>query len=159
MLSDGNPLLVCQIKLWRDDIKPSLTKALKRAPEDNLDWAPAENMINLGNIFLHISECSDWWYDEVMNKQKARELVPSARSATLSKADIANYMEAHWERMERFFSSDPKVLTKSYQYSGRTRTHTFTGFWIFSHLLEHDIHHRSQINQYLRILGVKPPEI
>jgi uncharacterized damage-inducible protein DinB len=68
-------------------------------------------------------------------------------------------MEVHWERLERLFAGDPKILAKEYQYSGRTKTHTCTGYWIFSHLLEHDIHHRSQINQYLRILGVEPPEI
>lgn len=32
-------------------------------------------------------------------------------------------------------------------------------FGLFTHLLMHDIHHRSQINQYLRILGIKPSAI
>jgi uncharacterized damage-inducible protein DinB len=159
MLSDGNPLIDCQIKLWREDVKPSLTKALDRAPEAKLNWAPADGMITLGNIFLHISECSDWWFDEVMNKNKAVELVPAPGSAARSKADIVKYMDIHWQRMERFFQSDPRILVAEYRYSGRTQTYTSTGYWIFTHLLEHDIHHRSQINQYLRIMGIEPPEI
>jgi uncharacterized damage-inducible protein DinB len=160
MLSDGNPLIANQIELWRESIKPTLTAALQSVPADKLDWAPGGgDMITLGNIFLHISECSDWWFDEVMNKQKSKELVPSARSAAPLKADIANHMEAHWERMERFFAGNPQILAQEYQYTGRDGTYTRTGYWIFTHLLEHDIHHRSQINQYLRILGVEPPEI
>lgn len=68
MIAKGNDVLAYQVKFWKEQIKPTLTEALKRSPQGKLDWAPAPGMISLGMIFLHISECSDWWYDEVMKK-------------------------------------------------------------------------------------------
>jgi len=158
MLSENNPLLEYQIKFWREGLKPTLNRALELAPEDKLNWAPAEKMITLGNVFLHISECSDWWYDEVMKGKKAIELA-FADKPCLPKEKIKHYLKLHWERMERFFADSSEVLSKTYPIEHEGKTHHLDGYWIFTHLLEHDIHHRSQINQYLRILGIKPPEI
>jgi uncharacterized damage-inducible protein DinB len=159
MIYENNALLEIQINFWRQDIKSTIEQALERTPDDRLDWAPLDGMITLGNIFLHISETSDWWFDEVMNGKKSVELVPQSASATPPKPVIKKHMDDHWARLERLFSRDPDVLDKNYQYTGRTKTVTVSGFWIYNHLLEHDVHHRSQINQYLRILGVEPPEI
>jgi uncharacterized damage-inducible protein DinB len=158
MLSENNPLLDYQIKFWRKSLKPALDKALELITEDKLNWAPAEKMITLGNIFLHISECSDWWYDEVMKGKKSTELAFADKSCP-SKEKIKHYLELYWERMERFFSEPPEVLSGSYKIERRGKTINLDGYWIFTHLLEHDIHHRSQINQYLRTLGIKPPKI
>ena len=158
MLSEGNDLLKQQIKFWRESLVPTLNMALELVPEDKLNWSPAEKMISLGNLFLHVSECSDWWYDEVMKGNKATELAFADKPCP-PKEKIKYYLELHWERMERFFADSPEVLSKTYPVEHEGKTHHLDGYWIFTHLLEHDIHHRSQINQYLRILGIKPPKI
>ena len=31
--------------------------------------------------------------------------------------------------------------------------------WILDHVQEHEIHHRAQLNLYLRMLGITPPSI
>ncbi len=156
MLSRGNALLAYQIKLWRESIKPSLNEALKRTPRNKLDWAPAKNMITLGQIYLHIAECSDWWYDEVM---KGNDSVELATGKCPSKRIIARHLDDHWRRLERFFVENPRVLVEKHRAPGRPKSFRPTGIWIFTHLLEHDLHHRSQINQYLRILNITPPRI
>lgn len=158
MLSENNPLLEYQIKFWRESLVPTLSQALELTPEDKLDWAPAEKMIKLGKLFLHISECSDWWYDEVMKGNKATELAFADKPCP-SKEKLMEDLKNHWERMERFFADSPEVLSKTYPIEHEGKTHSLDGYWIFTHLLEHDIHHRSQINQYLRILGIVPPKI
>jgi uncharacterized damage-inducible protein DinB len=158
MLSENNPLLEYQIKFWRESVKPTLNQALELAPKDKLDWALAEKMITLGNLFLHVSECSDCWYDEVMKGKKAIELA-FAEKPCPSKEKLMEYLKNHWERMERFFLEPSEVLSKTYKIEHEGKTHYLDGYWIFTHLLEHDIHHRSQINQYLRILGIAPPKI
>lgn len=113
MLSEENELLKCQIKLWRESLKPTINQALELTPEDKLNWAPAEKMITLGNIFLHICEASDWWYDEVMKGKKATELAFVDKPCP-SKEKLKEYLELHWERMERFFTEPKEVLSKSY---------------------------------------------
>jgi len=158
MLSENNSLLESQIKFWRERLRPTLNQALELVPDDKLNWAPAEKMISLGNVFLHISECSDWWYDEVMKEKKAIELAFADKPCP-SKEKLMDHLKNHWERMERFFADSPEVLSKTYQIEHEGKIHHLDGYWIFTHLLEHDIHHRSQINQYLRILGIVPPKI
>jgi uncharacterized damage-inducible protein DinB len=160
MISDKNPLMVAQIQFWRDKVKPSIIECLECSPEDKLGWAPASGMIALGNLFTHISECSEWWLDQVVgNNRQAKSPATITQPTIPSRAAITKYMDTHWERLERFFASDPAILKNSYKVAGRDKAHNFDGYWIFTHLLEHDIHHRSQINQYLRILGIDPPKI
>ena len=159
MILRESSLLEAQVKYWRELVKPTLNKSLEISPHDKLNWAPAPRMITLGNIFLHIAECSDWWYEEVMNQHKATELAPNPNSPISSKADIAKHLDAHWQRLERLFAESPETLRKSFKVAGGKKIKYYNGYWIFTHLLEHDIHHRSQINQYLRILGIIPPGI
>jgi len=156
MLPENNELLKYQIKFWSESIKPTVNQALELTPKDKLDWAPAEKMITLGNIFLHISECSDGWYDEVI---KGKHSTEPAKDICPPKEKIAEHLENHWKRMERFFAEPPEVFGKVYTIEHQGKSYSLDGYWVFTHILEHDIHHRSQINQYLRILGIAPPKI
>jgi uncharacterized damage-inducible protein DinB len=54
---------------------------------------------------------------------------------------------------------EPEVFGENLPIHRQGKTRTVEGYWIFTHLLEHDIHHRSQINQYLRLLGIQPPDV
>jgi uncharacterized damage-inducible protein DinB len=167
MISDKNPLMASQIKLWRERIKPSIIKSFDNSPDDKLNWAPAAEMITLGGLFTHISECSEWWLDQViyggksqlMAKDKDKEAANVPARPARPRVEIAGFLDIHWARLERFFACEPSILKKNYSVAGREKNHIFDGYWIFTHLLEHDIHHRSQINQYLRILGIIPPRI
>ena len=156
MLSDGNALVQSQITLWKELIRPNIDRALALVPDDKLDWAPAANMLTLGNIFLHISECSDWWYGEVIRGSPAMEL---SGGSCPPKTIIAMLLDAHWSRLDELFARPPETLSESYSVTREGKTTRYDGCWLFTHLLEHDIHHRGQINQYLRILGITPPEI
>jgi uncharacterized damage-inducible protein DinB len=158
MYFESNPLMKRQVQLWRRFIKANLTEALEKTPEDKLDFIPAKDMIPLGKIFLHIAEVSDWWYDDFMKGKPGTELA-TMDSPTPTKEEVTKHMEEHWERMERFFAEPEEVFKKSYQRKLGKRTIEYDGWWVFSHMLEHDIHHRCQIHQYLRILGIKPPEL
>lgn len=143
-------------KFWFHEVKPPLIKAFDLTPDDRLDWAPAENMITLGNVFMHISEASAWWIDTVIDRHKFVDRTPGP---SLPKPQIAAMLDAHWERLENFFARSPAILEAKYDLRRFKRDREVDGYWIFMHLLEHDIHHRSQINHYLRILGITPPRI
>lgn len=144
------------IAFWLDEIRPPIGKALEVAPDDKLDWAPADNMITLGNIFMHIAEASDWWISEIVDQKGFVDYTPCPSAP---KAEITVMLDKHWKRLEDFFARAPQVLEGVYDMSRHGRDRKPSGHWIFLHLLEHDIHHRSQINHYLRMLGIKPPRI
>ncbi|MEE9552701.1 MAG: DinB family protein [candidate division Zixibacteria bacterium] len=143
-------------EFWMGEVKPPIGKAQDVTPDDKLDWTPGDNMITLGNIFMHIAEASDWWISEIIDGKGCTDYTPCP---SVPKAEIAVMLDNHWKRLEAFFARAPEVLEGEYDMSKYGRDRKVNGYWIFLHLLEHDIHHRSQINHYLRILGIKPPKI
>jgi uncharacterized damage-inducible protein DinB len=156
MKFDGDLKIQRIADFWFDEVKPPIMKALEAAPDDKLEWAPAEKMITLGNIFMHIAEASDWWCNKVIYKREFKDLTPCK---SFSKGHIKTLMDDHWIRLEKLLDDAPKVMEGKYLIDWRKPPETVVGFWIMLHLFEHDIHHRSQINHYLRILGEKPPKI
>ena len=156
MLAESSKLLESQIDLWRGPIRDTIMKAYELMPEDRVDWTPAENMIPMGMVFLHICETSDWWYDDIMRGKPATELaLPDV--PCLPKDQIKGHLDIHWDRLDRFFAEPPEILDRVFTKTYKKWKFENTGGWIFTHLLEHDIHHRCQIYQYLRILGIAPP--
>ena len=58
------------------------------------------------------------------------------------------------------FLSDPAKLDGIYDRTWAAgQTERFTGHSIAFHLLEHDIHHRANIIDYLALLGIETPEV
>ncbi len=143
-------------KFWFDEVKPPIMQALKKTPDDKLDWGPADQMITLGNIFMHIAEASNWWISKIIDGKDYKDLTPCP---SYPKPEIENLLNDHWLRLEDFFERCPGITEKEIPHKWRGEIHMITGKWIMMHLLEHDIHHRSQINHYLRILGIEPPKI
>ncbi len=143
------------VRFWMNEVRPPIGQALELVPDDKLDWAPAENMITLGNVFMHIAEASDWWINEVIHRNGFVDYTPCPSAP---KEQIALMLDGHWNRLQEFFASRD-VLEARYDMKRYNREREFDGYWVLLHLLEHDIHHRSQINHYLRILGIKPPRI
>lgn len=144
------------MRFWMEEVKPPLEQALQLAPDDKLDWAPVEGMLTLGNVFMHIPEASELWIGAVVNEEDYADYVPSP---SLPKPEIADLLNAHWKRLEGFCADAPESFEREYDMRRLNRNLSVKGDWIFLHLLEHDIHHRSQIHHYLRILGIDPPRI
>ncbi len=153
---NGSIKLETIANFWLGEVRPPLEEALALVPDDKLEWTPAPEMITLGNIFMHISEASDYWISTVIDNKESIDYTPCQCP---SKEEIKRLLSLHWERLEAFFGRAPKILEKTYDRTLRGKQETLSGTWIMLHLLEHDIHHRSQINHYLRILGIKPPTI
>lgn len=156
MLDQNNKVIRQQIELWKDSIRLHFDQSLKIIPADKLDWAPSPQMMRLGNIFLHVAETSLWWYGKVIKGETFTDL---SDGAIPPRSEIKKHVIDHWLRLDQFFAEDPKILDQEFSFEGDGKTYKFTGFWIYTHLLEHDIHHRSQVNQYLRILGITPPSV
>jgi len=161
-MAPKNPLLDTQINFWQGNIKRSIMEAFELMPEEKRDWTPAENMIPLGQLFLHFAEASDWWYTDIVKGEPSVELARAGEKCP-PREQIKKHLDEHWERLERFFGEPAETFEKIYKregiYEGKRWKIEHDGYWIFTHLFEHDIHHRSQVNHYLRILGIKPPRI
>jgi len=159
MSISSNSLLSLQIELYRENFKPTMTQLLELAPNDKLGWAPGGEMITLGNIFVHVAEASDWWYSHVMRGREYTDLMEKPDSPVFPKAEIAGHLEKHWRRLEELFNLDEEAYSQEYKVVGRYKTYFRDGYWVFTRLFSHELHHRSQICQYLRLLGIEPTEL
>jgi uncharacterized damage-inducible protein DinB len=156
MAANGTIELEFIRNFWLSDVRGPLDKGLVAAPSDKLDWSPEKNMLSLGNIFMHIAETSMWWIGKLIDNIDFEDLTPGVSP---SKERIKTYLDGHWERVEGFFDRTPAIVEKTYSRYHNGKDYDFHGRWVMLHLLEHDIHHRCQVNQYLRILGIEPPKI
>jgi uncharacterized damage-inducible protein DinB len=69
-------------------------------------------------------------------------------------------LEAWHLPTQRWLAREPADLGRSItrrMIDGIERTYTV--HWILDHVQEHEIHHRAQLNLYLRMLGIEPPSI
>jgi uncharacterized damage-inducible protein DinB len=156
MTIDGEIKYKALANFWIFEVKPPIMQAIEIVPADKLDWTPAEKMISLGNIFMHISEASSYWLDGIVDGQPFKDFTPCP---SFPKNEIVALLEEHWQRLDNFFARSPEIMEKTYELKCGDKVNKLYGHWIMLHLFEHDIHHRSQINHYLRILGMEPPQI
>jgi uncharacterized damage-inducible protein DinB len=156
MTINGTMKIETIANFWLNEVRPPIDKALLVTPDDKLEWTPAKDMITLGNIFMHVAEASDYWITQVIDHQDCVDYTPCH---SLPKPEIAAMLDSHWLRIEEFFNRAPEIMEGKYPLQRKSGTTELSGSWIMLHLFEHDIHHRSQINHYLRILGIKPPLI
>jgi uncharacterized damage-inducible protein DinB len=69
-------------------------------------------------------------------------------------------LERWHEPTRRWLDREPAELARVFHRrlpDGSERTYTL--HWILDHVQEHEIHHRAQLNLYLRLLGIEPPSI
>ena len=96
------------------------------------------------------------WVAEADDKTQGwRTLIDAPDRAALHRL----LAEAHATTQARFDRSAEelgRVLVRKFP-DGVERTYTV--HWILDHVQEHEIHHRSQLNLYLRMLGIEPPSI
>ena len=86
------------------------------------------------------------------------EATPDVFGSIKTKESVKEQVQLGWDRVERFLSDQAK-LDKVYEGVRFEEAYSYSGHWIAFHLLEHDIHHRSDIFHYLALLEIEHPEI
>jgi len=121
-------------------------------PEDKLDWSPREDMWSFQTILSHVASTrGNWLTSEGVDRE-------AALAAVTSKGDLRRLLRESWSRVERFLS-EQRYLDRVYEGERAGQTYSYSGHWIAFHLLEHDIHHRSDIFHYLALLEIEHPEV
>jgi uncharacterized damage-inducible protein DinB len=153
---------------WDSYFRPYLVDSVRLLPPAKFDFKPKPEMLTAAQVVLHIAEAERWWVSHIVDGEKyADDVVPHEDPAqgwvTLYDAPDHNALlfrleEAH-RHTQRWFGFAPAALEKR---SVRTRadgtSREFSLHWILEHVQEHEIHHRAQLNLYLRLLGITPPE-
>ncbi len=121
-------------------------------PDDKLDWSPQEELWGFRTILSHVSSTREnWLTPEGVDREDALATVTS-------KDDVKERLRQSWVRVERFLS-EQRYLDRVYEGSRGDFDYSYSGHWIACHLLEHDIHHRSDIFHYLALLDIEHPQV
>lgn len=137
-------------------------KVLERIPEDKLDWKPHEKSMTLGRLASHLAEIQGWAKPTI--EQDVMDIPPEFKPLDAgSKEEIMKTFDANMADASAAFSKSlsndnlmaPWKLTRG----GTTmiempRAQVLRGF-----ILSHQIHHRGQLEVYLRLLDVPLPAI
>jgi uncharacterized damage-inducible protein DinB len=153
---------------WDAQYRPYLLMAVEALPRDRFDFKPRPDMLTAHQVILHVAEAEHAWINNVVEGGSYEEWVsehedPAQGWKTVCDApDHAALLALleKWHRptqrwLDRPTSELGRVITRTLP-SGERR---YTLHWILDHVQEHEIHHRAQLNLYLRMMGITPPSI
>ena len=154
---------------WDVQYRPFLLQAVEALPPERFDWKPRPEMLTGRQAILHIAETERWWIDHVVNGRPYEDYVVAHRDPaqgweTAYDAPDHSALLAvleEWHRPTQHWFAQPAAELErviSYRPSGGPERR-YTLHWILDHVQEHEIHHRAQLNLYLRMMGITPPSI
>jgi uncharacterized damage-inducible protein DinB len=154
---------------WDAQYRPFLIRAVEALPVEQFDFKPRPEMMTARQLALHIAEAESWWIRHIVEGGPyvdwVVEIPAPGQGFTLATdaPDHARILAA----LEQCHAHTRRCLDRPASELSRVITHTregaperrFTLHWILDHLQEHEIHHRAQLNTYLRLMGITPPSI
>ena len=133
-------------------LNQTLVDLVDYIPDDKLDWSPQAGMWGFREILSHITSTRGNWLSREGTDREA------VLAIVTSKADLTRLLRESWEHVERFLA-EQRYVDRVYEGERDGQPYSYSGHWIAFHLLEHDIHHRSDVFHYLALLGIEHPEV
>jgi uncharacterized damage-inducible protein DinB len=129
----------------------TMTHLVDCIPDEKLNWSPKPELWNFKGILIHICGVRHGWVSGARSGDPQwQEIISEAQT----KEGIKRHLALSWDAVAGFVSS-PEKLAAAYD----DESNKVTGHWIAFHLLEHDIHHRSDVFHYLALLGIEHPQV
>jgi uncharacterized damage-inducible protein DinB len=118
-------------------------------------------------VILHIAESERYWIHHIVEGEPFEDFIGRQEGVpgfvTLYDAPDHNSMlfvlEEYHRHTQRLFGLPAKELERAVTYTRRGGTEHYSLQWILAHVEEHELHHRAQLNIYLRMLGITPPSV
>jgi len=133
------------------------TLAFARAiPTDQVNWSPREHEFTFGDILRHLAAVEKITIYAVVNK-KWKAYPGHAQDLAREMKEIVDYLEAtHAEAMTML-----RTLPDTDLQQPRTALAgpPLKAWRLLMSIIEHEIHHRSQLASHLTMLGITPPQI
>ena len=154
---------------WDSYFRPYLLDAVDLLPTAHFDFKPRPEMLTASQVILHIAEAERWWIHHIVEQEPYEDwVIPHEDRAqgwvTIYDAPDHNALrfglEEYHRHSQRLFGLPAKELERRVTHrreNGEERTYSL--HWILAHVEEHELHHRAQLNMYLRLLGITPPAV
>jgi uncharacterized damage-inducible protein DinB len=133
---------------WQS-VQDNILSIVDKFPEDKLNWSPKPDLWNARGILIHVSDARDIWLSRDV---KDGDPYPNIWTTARTRDDLKRELVRTFARLGRFLANQAQ-LDATYA-DDRENGLTFSGHWIAFHLLEHDIHHRTELMQRLAHLDI-----
>jgi len=153
---------------WDSKIRPYLLDAIDLLPAAHFDYKPQPDMLTARQVILHIAETERYWVHHIVEGEPFEDFIVREEGtpgwATRYDAPDHNAMcfalEEYHRHTQRLFGLPEKELGRIVTFTPRGGPpEEYSLHWILAHVQEHEIHHRAQLNMYLRMLGIAPPKV
>jgi len=143
------------VSYWRG-VRKRTRRLVPLIPENHLEWAPAAGRWTLGDLVRHLGAIERWMYGETVQGLPSR-YPGHGQDLAAGVAGVADYLDRmHEESCAIFGRLAPEQLAgKCVTPAGTTIT---TSKWLRA-MVEHEAHHRGQLQLLLGLLGVQTPQI
>jgi len=153
---------------WDAQYRPYLLAAVDAFPPEALDSKPKPALMTARQIIIHIADAETVW-NAIIEGEPFEEWIVEADDPAegfRSTVEAPDHAALH-RLLERCHEPFRNWLDRPADALGRIidrrfadgTERSYTLHWIFDHVQEHEIHHRAQLNLYLRLLGIEPPSI
>ena len=133
------------------------TLAFARAiPAERIDWAPRDDEFSFGDLLRHLAAIEKISVQAVVSGRWGAYPGHGPRLAPDLESAIAYLDATHAEAVELLAGLPDETLDQPRQ---ALTGQPLKAWRLLMAMLEHEIHHRSQIASYLATLDVEPPQI
>jgi uncharacterized damage-inducible protein DinB len=162
-LSEINVTLAIMSQGWQT-YQNRLNEALAPLSLEQLALCAAPNLRSIDELARHIIAVRADWFHDVLHVGGedfgafSRWDAPDSPPRTAS--ELVNGLEATWQVMQEALARlTPAGIQENIQTEHRGQTYTFTRGWVVWHVIEHDLHHGSELAYSLGMHGLKAPDI
>lgn len=129
---------------------------LERLTDEQLSWRPRPDAFTCGQHFVHLVQTEDFYMRGLFQGDWNPERLRFPRVLP-RKAELRDQFEAvrrstldHFSTLtsERLAAIVPPILGSTVEWSLRS--------WLW-YVLEHEVHHKAQLAEYMRQIGTVPP--
>lgn len=145
---------VAEFTRYFDGVRRRTWSAVDRVGPDLLAWAPRPGEMTCGEIVRHLAGAERFFVAKVVDDRFTGDLEPGP---ALDHAATRTLLESvHREEMARL----GRVPDEALRAPRRDLDGGTVKAWRFlMAMVEHEVHHRSQLDCYLAEVGVEPPQI
>ena len=138
-----------------DGIRRRTTKYIQAIPANQVDWSPKADELTCGDIVRHLAAAEMMFVGAAVNGRW--HYLGHEKGLARSLDEVIAHLEAsHTEAMTAL-----QILNDDDLYQPRPTLNgpPVKAWRLLMAMVEHEVHHRSQLAVYLALLGSQPPQI
>lgn len=138
-----------------EGIRKRTLNYIRAIPADRIDWSPRAGELTCGDLIRHLT-AAETMFTGVVIEGKWKYVGHDANLALTLDAVIARLETSHADAMAKLRAvNDAQLIEPRPSLKGPPAK---AWRWLMA-LVEHEVHHRSQLAVYLALMGVEPPQI